>query len=104
MVTVEENTGVLQDEKAFDLTTTPQVGSEAGGVLPSQVTQPAKPARQRLQEAEDDLPEGRAQRLWRRMGWEKKKIRVAENFFKLWENLCLPDVSFLPSSSRGRKI
>lgn len=68
VVTVEENTGMLQDEKAFDLTTMPQASSEAGGVLPSQVTQPAKPVRQCLQEAEDDLPEGRAQRLWRRMG------------------------------------
>lgn len=49
---------MLQDEKAFDLTTTLQASSEAGGVLPSQVTQPAKPARQCLQEADDDLPEG----------------------------------------------
>lgn len=54
---------MLQDEKAFDLTTTPQASSEAGGVLPSQVTQTAKHVRQCLQEAEDDLPEGRTQRL-----------------------------------------
>lgn len=57
---------MLEDEQAGDFAAAPQAGGEAGGVLPGQVTQAAEPAHQRLQEAEDDLTEGRLQRLWRR--------------------------------------
>lgn len=49
---------MLQDDQTSDITATPQVGGEAGGVLPRQVTQVAEPAHQRLQEPEGHLTEG----------------------------------------------
>lgn len=49
---------MLQDDQTFDITATPQVGGEAGGVLARQVTQVAEPSRQRLQKPEGHLAEG----------------------------------------------
>lgn len=54
---------MLHEHQASDVTAAPQVGGEAGGVLPRQVTQVAESTRQRLQERERHLSEGRAQRL-----------------------------------------
>ena len=48
---------MVEDEQALDIAAAAQVGCEAGGVLPGQVTQEAEPTRQRLQEAEEHRAE-----------------------------------------------
>lgn len=59
---------MVEDQQAVDVADAPQVGGEAGGVLPRQVTQEAEAAHQSVQEAGGRLAERRAQRLWRRDG------------------------------------
>lgn len=66
MIGVEEDFSVVEDHQSVHIAATPQVGGEAGGVLPRQVTQVAESAGQRLQEPVDHLAQSGAQRLWRR--------------------------------------
>lgn len=44
-VRVEEDAGVVEHEQALDVSASTQVGGEAGGVLPGEVTQEAESSR-----------------------------------------------------------
>lgn len=74
IVRVEEDASMVQDEQTFHITPAAQVGGEAGGMLPGQVTQEAETTCKRLQEPEGHLAESRAQRLWRRREHKQNKF------------------------------
>lgn len=81
MVAVEEDAGVVQDEQALDVAAAPQVGGEAGAVLPGEVTQEAESSRQSPQEPEGHLAEGRTQRLWRRTAQKQRNYQKRADFY-----------------------
>ena len=66
---------MVEDEQAFDIAAAPQIGGEAGGVLPGQVTQEAELAGHRLQEAEGHRAERHAQTVWRREADRRSKTK-----------------------------
>lgn len=99
VVSVDEDAGVVEDEQALHVAASAQVGGEAGGVLPGEVTQEAESTNQGLQEPEDHLTEGRAQRLWRKIPHKMRQMTE-----KGADQNILTPASVLPSSSRGRII
>lgn len=58
VVGVQEDAGVVEDEQALDVAPAPQVGGEAGAVLPGQVAQEVESARHGLEQPEDHRADG----------------------------------------------